>query len=121
MFTVKHISIDGSENLIAASSVKYDPGAPSFGSTVPGAICSGGRPTALFLDDVPYGGGTFFVMNANGKTVARYNLGASPVPHGVDAMQTSRLTQSMHKSDCAVYNGPALPAGPCDCGLVRAA
>jgi hypothetical protein len=22
----------------------------------------------------------------------------------------------MHKSDCAVYNEPALPAGKCDCG-----
>lgn len=26
-----------------------------------------------------------------------------------------RLT---HTSDCAVHNGPALPPGPCDCGLV---
>ena len=22
-----------------------------------------------------------------------------------------------HYSDCAVHNGPALPLGPCDCGL----
>jgi hypothetical protein len=24
--------------------------------------------------------------------------------------------KSGHWSDCAVYNGPAFPAGPCDCG-----
>ena len=24
--------------------------------------------------------------------------------------------QSKHASDCAVHNGPAMPAGPCDCG-----
>lgn len=24
--------------------------------------------------------------------------------------------KSEHASDCAVHNGPAYPAGPCDCG-----
>lgn len=92
MFTVKHISIDGRENLIAAESVKYDPGAASFGSTEPGAICSSGRPKALYIDGAPHHGGTFFVMNANGKTVARYDLGASPVPHigGIEEPRTWR-------------------------------
>lgn len=77
MFTVKHISIDGSENLISAETVRYDPGISATGTTPE----MGGRPTALYIDDAPYGGGTFFVMNANGKTVARYDLGASPVPN----------------------------------------
>lgn len=26
----------------------------------------------------------------------------------------------LHYSDCAVYNEPAYPAGPCDCGAVKA-
>lgn len=26
----------------------------------------------------------------------------------------------IHASDCAIYNAPALPVGPCDCGLALA-
>ena len=26
----------------------------------------------------------------------------------------------IHFSDCAVYNEPAYPAGPCDCGAIKA-
>lgn len=29
----------------------------------------------------------------------------------------NRLADAMHASDCAVYNAPALPVGPCDCGV----
>jgi hypothetical protein len=88
MFTVKHISIDGSENLIAAKDVRYDPGISASGT----APDQDGRPTAVYLDGAPYGGGTFFVMNASGKTVARYDLGASPVPHigGIEEPKTWR-------------------------------
>ena len=27
--------------------------------------------------------------------------------------------ESVHWSDCAVHNGPAYPAGPCDCGATQ--
>lgn len=32
-----------------------------------------------------------------------------------------RATRIRHRSDCAVHNGPALPAGPCDCGATKPA
>lgn len=28
------------------------------------------------------------------------------------------MIAALHASDCAIYNGPALPVGPCDCGGV---
>jgi hypothetical protein len=28
----------------------------------------------------------------------------------------SRSSVVLHRSDCAVHNAPAFPAGPCDCG-----
>lgn len=37
---------------------------------------------------------------------------------GIDFKARSRrYTRNFHDSDCAVHNGPALPVGPCDCGL----
>lgn len=30
-----------------------------------------------------------------------------------EAVQKRKM---QHASDCAIHNGPALPAGPCDCG-----
>ena len=29
--------------------------------------------------------------------------------------------EPIHASDCALHNGPALPAGPCDCGAMASA
>ena len=45
--------------------------------------------------------------------LARYfafEAGANP------RMDDPALPQWQHASDCATHNGPALPAGPCDCG-----
>lgn len=28
------------------------------------------------------------------------------------------VSPKVHASDCAVHNGPAMKAGPCDCGLI---
>jgi hypothetical protein len=30
--------------------------------------------------------------------------------------KTKAQSEAVHASDCAVHNGPALEAGPCDCG-----
>lgn len=34
-------------------------------------------------------------------------------------MQVKARKPSEHDSDCAVHNGPALEAGPCDCSLSK--
>lgn len=33
-----------------------------------------------------------------------------------DALRKIAKPEAQHASDCAVHNGPAYPAGPCDCG-----
>lgn len=32
---------------------------------------------------------------------------------------TTETTPTIHRSDCAVHNEPAMPAGPCDCGATE--
>lgn len=34
------------------------------------------------------------------------------------ARELLREARGLHASDCALHNAPALPVGPCDCGLV---
>ncbi len=34
----------------------------------------------------------------------------------LDQFKYRRQRKAVHKSDCAIYNEPAMPAGPCDCG-----
>jgi hypothetical protein len=41
-------------------------------------------------DERPLTGGTIFVMNEQGKTVSRYDLGASPVPISGDGLRDPR-------------------------------
>lgn len=81
MFTVKHISPDGSEQLWTATEVKYDPryGSAGVGTSATGKVeidfASGG---SWHLYE-----GTVFVMNDAGKTVQRYNL-SEPAPMPVE-------------------------------------
>lgn len=35
----------------------------------------------------------------------------------LESAQQRAMTE--HASDCSVHNGPAYPAGPCDCGFVE--
>lgn len=79
MMTVKHITLSGEEFIYPTTHVNYVPGGhpPSLnGSEAP--------PETLWIyghDDRarPLTGGTCFVMNEHGKTVSRYDLGASMV------------------------------------------
>jgi len=32
-------------------------------------------------------------------------------------MSHDSVSEDVHSSDCAVHNAPALPVGPCDCGV----
>lgn len=75
MFIVKHIGPSGAEKLHQTPTIRYSPGlAPIDAGYVSPA------PATVWVRDkadepeFPLTGGTVFVMNDNGKTVARYNL-----------------------------------------------
>jgi hypothetical protein len=44
---------------------------------------------------------------------------ASPAPKPAHCQCTACKDGVIHASDCAVHNGPAYPAGPCDCGVMN--
>jgi hypothetical protein len=46
---------------------------------------------------------------------------ASPAPKPAHCQCTACKDGILHASDCAVHNGPAYPAGPCDCGVAQPA
>ena len=81
MLTIRHIHLGGEEDIFAVASFRYAPGTEKVGQQGQSAT-----PQTIWVRDVapgderPLTGGTVFVMNENGKTVARYDLGASPVP-----------------------------------------
>ena len=85
MLTVRHIHLNGGEDIILVYSVRF---APGYGGEGQRAQMSNepSAPDTLWINIVvgqseePLTGGTVFVMNDMGKTVARYYLGASPVP-----------------------------------------
>ena len=77
MLTVKHISLSGIETIYPASSVEFRPAATKD--------CAPASDSVLAFTEQHYvvaelTGGTVFVMNEHGKTVSRYDLGASMVP-----------------------------------------
>lgn len=79
MLAVKHIQLSGHEEIYLTNRVSYQPNyVPVNTAGVKGEPCvwvdHGDAPsTSIF-------GGTVFVMNELGKTVSRYDLGASMVP-----------------------------------------
>jgi len=46
------------------------------------------------------------------EDIERRQGGGFPAKRGMAA-------DKLHWSDCAVHNGPAYPAGPCDCGVAQ--
>ncbi len=73
MLTIKHVHIGGNEVIEQVDRAEFVP-APISGPGVPGVRAD------RVNDVLTFTGGTVFVMNDFGKTVARYDLGASPVP-----------------------------------------
>jgi len=79
MFTIKHIDENGTEHLVEAVSVWYENNSEEIADTgeplvrklhyTTGPLIHGGRLTHT-IDF-----GMVYVMNANGKTVADYDLG----------------------------------------------
>jgi hypothetical protein len=91
MFTVKHIHLDGSEEIHETEKVRFTPAGSDLSPTTSSA------PDTLWIDSGPLTGGTLFVMNASGKTVSRYDLGASFVPlFDADFMRES---QDINRAD----------------------
>lgn len=84
MFTIKHIQSDSCEDLVLVEQIRFAPGTPDSSDKT-------GTPPTVWCDGVPFTGGTIFVMNAAGKTVSRYDLGASPVPLVGDGLRDPRL------------------------------
>lgn len=79
MFTIKHITLSDTETLYQAAKPVYEPKESSCGNV------GRGQANITFVEGnetVLLTGGTAFVMNEQGKTVARYDLGASNVPLG---------------------------------------
>ena len=85
MLTVRHIHLNGGEEVMLVHSARFAPGRGGEGRS---ALVNGesATPDTLWVSyaagqsEEPLTGGTVFVMNDMGKTVARYDLGASPVP-----------------------------------------
>lgn len=88
MFSVKHITLDGTETLHQSAYVQFK---PAFDEAR--ALIKHGDElsvASVALDHMQITGGTVFVMNEAGKTVARYDLGASPVPIVGDGLTDPR-------------------------------
>jgi len=97
MLTVKHIALSGRETIHLAHEVTFIPTDAASNMKTRSPIESaheGGRleiVTPYHVPGEPGGhvmgleGGTVFVMNEVGKTVSRYDLGASNVAFGVDS------------------------------------
>jgi hypothetical protein len=96
MLTVKHITIGGDESLHLAREVTFTPSeaAKQVKTRSPiECVHEGGNVTIIREDFVPLGfsGGTVFVMNDKGKTVDRYDLGASMVARTGDLDEDVRI------------------------------
>jgi len=86
MFTIKHINAAGIEELYSSTKCRFHPKGLCNGTAL-NSESSG----IIHLDGVTtLHGGTVFVMNETGKTVARYDLGASPVPIVGDGLSDPR-------------------------------
>jgi hypothetical protein len=96
MLTVKHIAADGREGLYQAYEVNFapTPEAQRVKTRSPIESAHAGGSVMLIKPAMNPGeigsytlgleGGTIFVMNDVGKTVSRYDLGASDVAYGTD-------------------------------------
>lgn len=83
MMTVKHITLSGEEFVYATTHVNFVP-ASALANQQAGGPPPHDTVWRYDADGRAYdlAGGTVFVMNEHGKTVARYDIGASMVPLG---------------------------------------
>lgn len=94
MLTIKHISLSGREVHYLGHEVEFMPTQRNAETKTRSPIesaHSGGTVTVLRETRVPIAleGGTVFVMNDLGKTVSRYDLGASDIPINEGEFETA--------------------------------
>jgi hypothetical protein len=78
MFTIKHVSPSGNEALLMAREVSYTPADPNIGTTGRVAPSTGTvfyKPDAALPEFLSVKDGLVFVMNGNGATVSKWDLG----------------------------------------------
>lgn len=85
MMTVKHITLSGEEFVYDTTHVNFVPASVFNGANYAQTASSPPARDTLWRYDADgrahdLTGGTVFVMNEHGKTVARYDIGASMVP-----------------------------------------
>lgn len=108
MLTAKHISLNGSERVFEVASFRFEPGHEMFGQQG-----QSGTPPTIWVryepsqDESPVTGGTVFLMNSGGKTVARYDLGASPVPNIIGVNSDPH-----HSREYVARSSPATAGNP---------
>jgi hypothetical protein len=117
MFTLKHINMVGVEELIECEHVRFEPGKPKWESD-DGRIGESGTSPTLWIvrrgapHADPLTGGTVFVMNEAGKTVSRYDLGASPVPIVGDGLSDPRKQGADYRAQALCDTTVAPPPNP---------
>jgi hypothetical protein len=94
MFTVKHISLTGSEEIHQSNACRFTPERHQLTSDQPP-----NSPATVWIDTGPLTGGTVFVMNDAGKTVSRYDLGGSMVPYSKTDGTASGLSVGVYGSE----------------------
>jgi len=80
-------------------------------------------PHMIFAPDMSLDGNKWSALFGANIQEGVVGFGDSPA-EAIDEFDREWLKQLApgfkgHKSDCAVHNEPALPAGPCDCGFAR--
>lgn len=88
MLTVNHTDKYGSQFIYEAVNVTYDqnccaPAGAEFGATFGSVHLELPEPARDGSVNMPFYDGMVYVMNSDGKTVAKYDLGGWPVPEKV--------------------------------------
>ena len=109
MLSVKHITLSGCEFIYPCFSAEFRPAA----SKSPDPTCPAPRDSVIAFTDGHYvvaefSDGTVFVMNESGKTISRYDLGASEVCLQTSAQDTRRQIKAYAvggREPIAVFSG----------------
>lgn len=99
MFTIKHIELSGTETLYQAAKPVFHPKDNSLRAAIEFDVANN--------EVARLEGGTVFVMNDGGKTIARYDLGASNVPLGLSVNLAANSRQGISVSSNCLAREPA--------------
>ena len=94
---LKHIELSGREKIYPAHHVEFRPAGWTPESGAQESVQNADRVLAFTEEHYIVAecfGGTVFVMNENGSTVSRYDLGGSMIEPGADARRTRAAIKS---------------------------